>query len=55
MGRKDKKETSWSGHLLNLGLVAVLLCVVFLPEGPLRTRLAAWRAQARLSVLVEEH
>ena len=55
MGRKDRKETSWSGHLLNLGLVAVLLCVVFLPESPIRTRLAAWRAEARLSVLVEEH
>jgi len=55
MGRKDKKETSWSGHLLNLGLLAVLLSVVFLPESPIRTRLAAWRAQARLSVLVEEH
>lgn len=55
MGRKDKKETSWSGHLLNLGLLAVLLSVVLLPESPIRTRLAAWRAQARLSVLVEEH
>ncbi len=57
MGKKDKdkKETSWSGHLLNLGLLAVLLYVVFLPEGPLRTRLAVWRAQDRLSVLVEEH
>ena len=54
-GDKDKKETSWSGHLLNLGLLAVLLSVVFLPESPIRTRLAAWRAQARLSVLVEEH
>lgn len=52
---KDKKETSWSGHLLNLGLLAVLLSVVFLPESPIRTRFAAWRAQARLSVLVEEH
>jgi len=52
---KDKKGTSWSGHLLNLGLLAVLLSVVFLPESPIRTRLAAWRAQARLSVLVEEH
>ncbi len=51
---KDKKDTSWSGHLLNLGLLAVLLYAVFLPEGPLRTRLAAWRSQARLSVLVEE-
>ena len=55
MGRKDKKGTSWSGHLLNLGLVAVLLYAVSLPGGPLRTRLAAWRAQVRLSVLVEEH
>ncbi len=52
---KGKKETSWSSHLLNLGLLAVLLSVVFLPESPIRTRLAAWRAQARLSVLVEEH
>ena len=55
MARKDKKETSWSGHLLNLGLLAVLLYAISLPGGPLRTRLAAWRAQARLSVLVEEH
>ena len=55
MGKNDKKEASWSGHLLNLGLLAVLLYAVFLPEGPLRTRFAAWRAQARLSVLVEEH
>jgi len=55
MGKKDKKGTSWSGHLLNLGLVAVLLYAVSLPGGPLRTRLAAWRAQVRLSVLVEEH
>jgi len=57
MGKRDKakKGTSWSGHLLNLGLLAVLLSVVFLPESPIRTRLAAWRAQARLSVLVEEH
>ena len=54
-GDKDKKETGWSGHLLNLGLLAVLLSVVFLPDSPIRTRLAAWRAQARLSVLVEEH
>jgi len=53
MGKK--KEASWSGHLLNLGLVAVLLYVVSLPGGPLRTRLAAWRAEASLSVLVEEH
>jgi len=55
MGKKDKKATSWSGHLLNLGLVAVLLYAVSLPGGPVRTRLAAWRTQARLSVLVEEH
>ena len=53
--KTGKKETSWSGHLLNLGLVAVLLYAVSLPEGPLRTRLAAWRSQARLSVLVEQH
>lgn len=33
----------------------MLVIVVFLPESPLRTRFAAWRAQARLSVLVEEH
>ena len=50
-----KKKSSWSAHLLNLGLVAVLLYAVSLPGGPLRTRLAAWRAQARLPVLVEEH
>ena len=55
MGRRDKKETRWSGHLLNLGLLAVLLFVVFLPESPIRTRFAAWRAQVRLSALVEEH
>ncbi len=57
MGKKDKdrKKRSWSGHLLNLGLVAVLLYAISLPEGPLRTRFAAWRAQVRLSVLVEEH
>ena len=55
MGKKDRKERSWSGHLLNLGLVAVLLYAISLPEGPLRTRFAAWRAQVRLSVLVEEH
>lgn len=55
MGKKDKKEASWSGHLLNLGLVAVLLYAISLPGGPLRTRFAAWRTQARLSVLVEEH
>ena len=49
------RESSWSGHLLNIGLVAVLVIVVFLPESPLRTRFAAWRAQTRLSVLVDEH
>ena len=53
--KMGKKKSSWSAHLLNLGLVAVLLYAVSLPGGPLRTRLAAWRAQARLPVLVEEH
>ena len=57
MGKEDKnkKATSWSGHLLNLGLVAVLFYAVSMPGGPLRTRLTVWWAQARLPVLVEEH
>lgn len=42
-------------RLFNLGLVVVLMYVVALPGGRLRTRFDEWQAQARSARLAQEH
>ncbi len=51
----SKNKASVSDHLFNVGLLVVLIYVVTLPGGQLRTRLGAWRAQAHLSDLAEDN
>lgn len=54
-GDMSKKRASISDHLFNAGLLTVLLVVLSLPGGPLRTWFSKWRTHNHLANLAEEN